>query len=83
MLSHYNLVANMKQCEPLRSSAWKNNCLMAVLPFFHVYGMIIIMAYTLRYGFHCITMPGFEPKLFLQAIEKYKVRYAIFICIYY
>lgn len=77
MISHYNLVANMEQRRPLLSLTGKNNCLMAVLPFFHVYGMVVIMASSLRHGLHCVTMPGFEPKSFLQAIEKYKVDHTI------
>ncbi|RDD44758.1 4-coumarate--CoA ligase-like 7 [Trichoplax sp. H2] len=73
MISHYNLVANLEQTRPVRIRNRKNNCSLAVLPFYHIYGMVVIMSSCLRYGNHCVTLPGFEPKSFLRTIEKYKV----------
>ncbi|EDV23262.1 uncharacterized protein TRIADDRAFT_58361 [Trichoplax adhaerens] len=72
MISHYNLVANLEQTRPVRIRNRKNNCSLAVLPFYHIYGMVVIMSSCLRYGNHCVTLPGFEPKSFLRTIEKYK-----------
>src|SRR5262249_24042639 len=45
MLTHRNLVANLCQCHGMRN--WEGfgeqDTIMAVLPFFHIYGMVVIM----------------------------------------
>ena len=47
--------------------------IMAFLPFFHVYGMMVIMTGSLFGGRKIITLPRFEPILFLSSIQKNKV----------
>jgi acyl-CoA synthetase (AMP-forming)/AMP-acid ligase II len=59
MLTHHNLVANCVQTEPcveLRD----HEVVMAFLPFFHIYGMQVLMNLQLSVGATVITMPRFD-----------------------
>lgn len=72
MLSHRNLVANMVQTEPVLAVSAKD-VVIAVLPFFHVYGMCVIMNLGLLAGATLVTMPRFELGQFLDLLERYRV----------
>ena len=75
MLTHYNLVANLCQCEGAKSFDGFNesDVTIAVLPFFHIYGLVVIMKLTLSRGGTVVSMPRFEFREFLAAMEKYRV----------
>ena len=72
MLTHYNLVANMCQCAILKGVE-EEDTLIAVLPFFHIYGQEILLNYTLYKGETIVTMPRFDLEQFLQLIQNYHV----------
>jgi len=78
-LTHYNLVANACQsCSPyvtdLRPFAenGKQEITLAVLPFFHIYAMTTIMIMGLRIGMKIITLPKFDPEMYIRALSTYK-----------
>ncbi|MDX6652078.1 MAG: hypothetical protein QOJ38_859 [Solirubrobacterales bacterium] len=72
MLTHRNLVANLCQLQAsFRIDA--EDTLIGVLPFFHIYGMIVIMNQGLRAGATIVTMPRFELDGFLAALEQHRV----------
>jgi len=79
MLSHYNLVANLCQVlcpgvlsvRPFKETGIQESTL-AVLPFFHIYSMELIMLYNLRAGGKIITLPKFEPESYIKALVTYK-----------
>ena len=75
MLTHRNLVANLCQCHGMRN--WEGfgeqDTIMAVLPFFHIYGMVVIMMLGLCNGGTILVMPRFEMQEFLAAVTKYRV----------
>jgi acyl-CoA synthetase (AMP-forming)/AMP-acid ligase II len=75
MLTHRNLVANMVQCEFIDRSE-PGDTTIAVLPFFHIYGMLVVMMTTLRHAATVVTLARFELTDFLRAIQDYKVRSA-------
>ena len=72
MLTHHNLVANFVQ-----SSAGmcveESDVLLGVLPFFHIYGMTVIMNFALYLGATVVTMPRFDLEQCLSTIQKYGV----------
>ena len=80
MLTHYNLVANLKQIEGVQAQTAnpidENSVVMGLLPFYHIYGMVVIMGYALYKGATVVTMPKFELESFLGLIQKHKVTYA-------
>jgi acyl-CoA synthetase (AMP-forming)/AMP-acid ligase II len=75
MLTHRNLVANLCQCEGMRN--WEGfgerDVVMAFLPFFHIYGMVVIMMLGLAGGSTILVLPRFDFPEFLAAIQKYRV----------
>jgi len=75
MLTHFNLVANMVQTDNLTDSTvvTEEDTVIAVLPFYHIYGMVVIMNYTLAKGATVVTMPQFDLATFLSLIPKYGV----------
>ncbi|MDQ3887239.1 MAG: AMP-binding protein, partial [Actinomycetota bacterium] len=72
MLTHRNLVANIKQCEPLWGTT-EDTLLLAVLPFFHIYGMTVLMNYGLNAGATIVTLPKFDLEVFLATIQKHRI----------
>lgn len=72
MLTHYNLIANVCQFEDLHSVN-ENDNLIAILPFFHIYGMVVLMSYGLSKGTTLVTMPRFDLEQFLQLMQDYKI----------
>lgn len=72
MLSHRNLVANMVQAVPAVAVS-QEDVVIAVLPFFHVYGLCGIMSFGLVVGATLVTMPRFELEQFLDLLERYRV----------
>ena len=47
----------------------------AVLPFFHIYAMNTIMTVGLQIGAKIVTVPRFEPEMYLKALVTHKVSY--------
>src|SRR5574341_1305466 len=72
MLTHYNLVANLLQNAMVYETD-ENDVSVAVLPFFHIYGLTVVMSLGLYNGSTVVTMPRFELEPFLEVIQKYKV----------
>jgi 4-coumarate--CoA ligase len=65
MLTHRNLVSNIVQTiGPADLS--ESDTFIAVLPFFHIYGMQVLMNSGLRVGATIVTIPRFDLELFLQ-----------------
>jgi 4-coumarate--CoA ligase len=69
MLSHANLVGNLAQTEAHIPFA-DDEVFIACLPFFHIYGMQIIMNTGLRIGATLITMPRFDLEQFLALAQE-------------
>src|SRR3712207_8572669 len=59
MLTHRNLVANVAQCRPLISLG-EDERIIAVLPFFHIYGLTVLMNQGLAWGGAVVTLPRFD-----------------------
>ena len=71
MLTHRNLVANIAQCEP-GLPLGDDDGILAVLPFFHIYGMNVIMNVSLRKRAKVVTMPKMDLEAFLQLTQDEK-----------
>ena len=75
MLSHTNLVANVAQIAPLQGMD-ADDVIVAVLPFFHIYGMTVLLNAALRSRASLVVMPKFDLVEFLENIQNHKVTYA-------
>jgi acyl-CoA synthetase (AMP-forming)/AMP-acid ligase II len=72
VLTHRNLVANVMQTlEP--AAVREDETIIAVLPFFHIYGMQVIMNASLAAGATVGTMPRFDLAEFLQLHQDHRV----------
>ena len=74
MLTHQNLVANVAQCRVALDLA-ETDRVLAVLPFFHIYGMTVLLNLALRQRASLVTMPKFDLVEFLTNIQKFQCTY--------
>jgi len=72
MLTHYNLVANMRQMDGL-DYFHADDTLLCVLPLFHIYGLVVVLNMGLHMGATIVMMPRFDLEQFLGLIQKYRV----------
>jgi acyl-CoA synthetase (AMP-forming)/AMP-acid ligase II len=72
MLTHRNLVANLCQSGPVLA-ADPGERLIAVLPFFHIYGLVVLMAAAVWRGATLVTMPRFDLEEFLRILQEYRI----------
>ena len=75
MLTHRNLVANLCQCQAMEN--WEcfgeGDTVLAALPYFHIYGMVVIMKLGLANGATIVSLPRFDFQEFLAAVQKYRM----------
>ncbi len=79
LLTHRNLVANVVQTDAgLAGEAeiTPDDVLLGILPFFHIYGMIVVMSLALYKGATVVSMPRFDLEQFLEINQKYGVTFA-------
>lgn len=72
MLSHRNLVANIEQCSHAIFYG-DDEVALAALPFFHIYGMQVLMNGLLANGVTVVSMPRFDMVEALQAVQDHKI----------
>lgn len=73
MLSHRNLVANVEQTLAV-IRLQPGDTTVAFLPFFHIYGMNVLMNAHLVAGVALVTMPRFDLAAFLGHLQDHRVR---------
>ncbi|MEP6480661.1 MAG: AMP-binding protein [Rhodoglobus sp.] len=73
-LSHTNLVANVLQCKPVLDVE-RDDRVLALLPFFHIYGMTVLLNIALSRRARLVTMPKFDLPEFLRIIQDQKCTY--------
>jgi acyl-CoA synthetase (AMP-forming)/AMP-acid ligase II len=72
MLTHRNLVANI--CQTIAHQRLREDeRVIAVLPFFHIYGLVVLMNLPLYRGATVVTMPRFDLAEFLRVIQDYRI----------
>ena len=77
MLSHRNLVMNIEQTlSGLDGGMRESDVVMGVLPFFHIYGMVVVMSLALRAGATVISMPRFDLEEFLGLVQEHRATVA-------
>jgi len=74
MLTHFSLAANIRQCQTADMIV-ESDRVLATLPFFHIYGMVLILGLGLYRGVTLYTLPRFELEVFLRAIQENKITY--------
>ncbi len=74
-LTHGNIVANICQVEE-RMGVDRDDVVIAVLPFFHIYGMTVLLNLALKRRATLVTMPRFDLEQFLALIQQHRVTFA-------
>lgn len=75
MLTHRNLVANVLQAED-RIHLREGERVLGVMPFYHIYGMTVVMNLALHKGATVVSMARFELEPFLRVLQDYRVERA-------
>ncbi|MGB4136558.1 MAG: AMP-binding protein [Microbacterium sp.] len=71
MLTHRNLVANVAQAAEMLTVG-PDDRVLAVLPFFHIYGMTVLLNFALLKRAGLVTMPKFDLVEFLRIIQEHR-----------
>ncbi len=71
MLTHKNVVTNVDQLA-VPTGIEPGETVIAFLPFFHIYGMTVLMNLALAQEARLVTMPRFDLEEFLRLIETHK-----------
>ncbi|GFR83336.1 4-coumarate--CoA ligase [Elysia marginata] len=72
MLTHYNVVANLYQAEQLETVNRDENVIL-LLPMYHIFGQVVVQYCTLIAGSQLVTVPTFEPDLFLKCLQDAEI----------
>ena len=72
MLTHRNLVANILQVDSARHLIDGDDTLVCFLPFFHIYGLVVVMLLGLWSGATLVVMPRFELERYLDLVERHR-----------
>lgn len=72
MLTHYNLIANLRQMDGLEYFQ-QDDKLLCVLPLFHIYGLVVVLNMGLHLGATIVMMPRFDLEQFLGLIQTHRV----------
>jgi len=84
MLSHRNIIANIMQATagegPLSNKPTQGNkmnpdgdSILAFLPFFHIYGLTLLIHQTAYRGLKCVVMPKFDLQGWCQIVQDHKI----------
>ncbi|MEU1622895.1 4-coumarate--CoA ligase family protein [Streptomyces sp. NPDC005722] len=73
MLTHRNIATNLAQLDPTLSMG-PGHRILAVLPFFHIYGLTALMNAPLRKGATVVVLPRFDLEQFLKAVATHRVQ---------
>jgi acyl-CoA synthetase (AMP-forming)/AMP-acid ligase II len=72
MLTHRNIVANVLQTDAASHFLHEEDTTVVFLPFFHIYGFVVIGALGLWSGATLVVMPKFELEPYLDLVERYR-----------
>jgi acyl-CoA synthetase (AMP-forming)/AMP-acid ligase II len=78
MLTHRNLIATLAQWNAVLPTGPQDR-LIAVLPFFHTYGMGLLMGWALWCGATLVSMPRFDLEEFLSTLQDQRITRALLV----
>lgn len=74
MLTHENLVSNAVIMSKWIGASDQQETILAVLPFFHIYGLSVALCSAIHSSQKIVILPSFHPKEVLETIQKEKVQ---------
>ncbi|MFJ4683870.1 4-coumarate--CoA ligase family protein [Streptomyces sp. NPDC088789] len=73
MLTHRQIATNLAQLTTSVMPSGPGDRILAVLPFFHIYGLTALMNAPLKQGATVVVLPRFELETFLAAIQNHRI----------
>jgi 4-coumarate--CoA ligase len=74
MLSHHNVIAQCHQVAQLRTELGERFKVLAIMPLFHITGLIRFCTYPVHLNGDCIMLPSFSMEKMLDAVVEFEVR---------
>ncbi len=77
MLTHHNLVTELNSVDgrPDIVCPGDQDTLLAFLPYFHIYGIVMFLNLALWRGTTVVSMPRFDLEQYLEMVQRFKVTY--------
>ncbi|KAH6868988.1 hypothetical protein B0T10DRAFT_611671 [Thelonectria olida] len=80
MISHHNVIANVMMTqwyddEGRKENKVKTQVMLGLLPFSHIYGLVVCGLYALQNGNELVILPKFELKPFLYAVQRFRIEH--------
>ncbi|GJF33120.1 AMP-dependent synthetase [Kitasatospora sp. NE20-6] len=72
MLTHRSVASNLAQTDAVHATA-PGERIIAVLPFFHIYGLTALLNHPLRCGSTVVVLPRFDLEQFLRTIQDQRI----------
>jgi acyl-CoA synthetase (AMP-forming)/AMP-acid ligase II len=72
MLTHRNIATNIAQAEVMIRLG-EDERVIAILPFFHIYGLTVLMNLPLRLGATVVVLPKFDLEQFLTTLDQHRI----------
>ncbi|MFG1820097.1 AMP-binding protein [Kribbella sp. NPDC049174] len=72
MLTHRNISTNIAQAEVMIKLD-EDERIIAILPFFHIYGLTVLMNLPLRLGATVVVLPKFDLEQFLTTLDQQRI----------
>jgi len=72
MLTHRNIATNIAQGEVMIKLG-EDERIIAILPFFHIYGLTVLMNLPLRLGATVVVLPKFDLEQFLTTLDQQRI----------
>ncbi|GBC09291.1 hypothetical protein RclHR1_08740011 [Rhizophagus clarus] len=74
--THFNMVSNLMQMDVFEDQINHKNIYMGSLPFYHIYGLTLLVHFVIIKGASCVVLRKFELEAFCRIIQVYKVNVA-------
>lgn len=82
MLTHRNNIFNLLAYDAVQKNLTgkvgpdgHGDCVLGVLPYFHVFGLTLVMTHPLMIGYKVVIMPAFDIEAFCGAIQEHKATF--------
>ena len=75
MLSHRALVANVTQCRAWHAGVREGDRILAIMPFFHVYGLTVVMNFAVSSAMTMVLIPRPDLRHIFLAIQTHRPRF--------
>ncbi|KAF7725935.1 hypothetical protein EC973_009172 [Apophysomyces ossiformis] len=78
MTTHHNLTSNLLQLMAVEDATINSQVdrMLGLLPFFHMYGLYLMLHAALYWGIPVFVLPRFDLTQFCETIHKYRITYA-------